>query len=203
MIKYNGKKPPNPFALLTTSIQNLLEELHGPTGDHPSDNIRIWKEIKLCFGEGNGHHFVRAFHDFDSYGKFFDWVQVKVDNSEDDDDAYRPAKALLLYQTEDNQDRALVWMAQTATAAELRLETNISARWKMDLVEQTGLPHLVSIPMEDIKKTIGVYEHWKCINNNHLPTTELANGENIWKFVVDESYERYSWCLNFVDPDRW
>lgn len=203
MIKYNGKQPPNPSALLTTSIQNLLQELHGPTGDHPSENICIWKEIKLCFGQGKGHHFVRAFHDLDSYGRFFDWVQVKVDNPEDDD-AYRPAKALLLYQTEDKQDLALVWMAQRATAADLRLETNISARWKMDLVEQTGLPQLVSISMEDIKKTIVVYEHWKCINNNHLPSTELANGENLWNtFVVDESYDRYSWCLNFVDPDRW
>jgi hypothetical protein len=204
MIKCNGKKVPKPFSLLTTSVQNILRDIHGPTGNHPSEDIRIWKEIKLCFGEGKGHHYVRAFHDFDEYGKFFDWVQVKVDDPDPDtDDAYRPAKALLLYQTEANQNFALVWMAQEATTAELRLETNISARWKMDLVQATGLPKIVSIPIDDIKKSIVVLEHWKCLDNNHLPTTQRAHGEDTSMFVIDESYDRYSWCLNFVDCDRW
>jgi hypothetical protein len=118
-------------------------------------------------------------------------------------DGYMPAKLLLLYRTETDEDCALVWMAQPATATELRQETNISARWKMDLLAATGLPNIVSISTDNIKKCIPVHKHWKCINKNHLPTTERPRGSDTSMFVIDESYDRYSWCLNFINPDRW
>jgi len=195
MVEYRGKKAPEPLALLTPTIKTVLKDAHGPTG-----NIRIWKEIKLNFGKDCGHHYVRAFKDFDSYGKFFDWVQVSLD---EDADGYTPAKVLLLYRTVNDEDHALVWKARPATTTELRQETNISARWKMDLLAATGLPNIVSISTDMIKKCIPVHEHWKCINKNHLPTTERPPGSDTSMFVIDESYDRYSWCLNFVDPDRW
>ena len=96
----------------------------------------------MNFGKDCGHHYVPAFQNFDSYGKFFDWVQVSLDG---DVDGYMPEKLLLLYQTETDEDCALVWKAQPATATELQQETNISARWKMDLLAATGLPNIVSI----------------------------------------------------------
>jgi hypothetical protein len=130
----------------------------------------------------------------------FDWVQAKLDLGQD---GYMPARVVLLYQTETDYDRALVWMAQRATATELQQETNISARWKMDLKNESGLPNIVSISTNDIKKCIVVHEHWKCINWNHLPITELVPGLDISMFVIDKSYDRYSWCLNFIDTDRW
>ena len=197
MIEYTGKKEPSPFALLTSSIRRVLKDLHGPTGI-----IHIWKEIKLCFGRGQGHNYVRAFHDFDSYGKFFDWVHVAVEHGMEGG-GYRPAKVLLLYQTETDDNHALVWMAQEATNTELRKETNISARWKRNLIAETGLPNILSISTQDIKKSIVAFEHWKYINNNHLPSTVRIPGSDNSMFVNDESYDRYSWCLNFVDPDRW
>jgi hypothetical protein len=126
MIEYQlKKKVPVPFAVLTPAIRKVLQDAHRPTG-----NICVWKEFKLNFGTGQGHNYVWAFHQYDSYGKFFDWVQVKPDLGQD---GYTPAKVLLLYQTEADNERALVWMAQRATATELQQETNISARWKMDL----------------------------------------------------------------------
>jgi Plavaka transposase len=195
MVEYNQTKAVDPFVHLTESIRTVLQATHGPTG-----NVRIWKEIKLYFGKDQGHNFVRAFFHFDSYGKFFDWVQVKLDLGED---GYTPAKVLLLYRTEADEDRALVWMALRATVTELRQETNISARWKMDLIAATGLPNIVSISTDDINRCILVHEHWKCINQNHLPITELQPGSNTSMFVIDESYDRYSWCLNFIDKDRW
>jgi hypothetical protein len=195
MIEYQLKKVPVPFALLTPAIRKVLHDTHGPTG-----NICVWKEIKLNFGMGQGHNYVRAFHQYNSYGKFFDWVQVKLDLGQD---GYTPAKVLLLYRTEADDDCALVWMAQRATATELQQETNISARWKMDLKNETGLPNIVSISSDDIKKCIVVHEHWKCINQNHLQITELVPGSDIALFVIEESYDRYSWCLNFIDTDRW
>jgi hypothetical protein len=195
MVEYNKTKAVDPFVHLTQSICTVLKDTHGPTG-----NVRIWKEIKLDFGKDQGHNFVRAFFHFDSYGKFFDWVQVKLELGED---GYTPAKVLLLYRTEGDEDRALVWMALQATATELRQETNISARWKMDLIAATGLPNIVSISTDDITRSILVHEHWKCINQNHLPITELQPWSNTSMFVIDESYDRYSWCLNFVDKDRW
>jgi hypothetical protein len=85
--------------------------MHGPTGE-----IRIWKEIIL--NEHNGvrtQQLIRAFHDFDEHGKFFDWVHVKEDNKR-----YVPAKVVLLYQTDLPSDHALVWKSLPATDNERR-----------------------------------------------------------------------------------
>jgi hypothetical protein len=192
MVEYKATEP-DPLIRLPPSFRKVLKELHGPTGD-----IRVWREIKLDLGNDQGTNYVRAFHDFDSYGKFFDWAQISLDQGVD---GYTPAKVLLLYQTNTDEDCALVWMAKHATANKLQQETNISARWKMDLVASTGLPNIVSIPTNKIKKCILVHVHWQCINKNTLPTTERLQGSDTSMFVVDELYDRYSWCLNFVDPD--
>ena len=115
--------------------------------------------------------------------------------------SYRPAKVLLLYCFQE-QHYALVWKAKAATDTETRLETNLSARWKMDL-QANGLPLLVSVPIDDIEKCILVFEHWRCRNGNHLPTTEFGPGADTSMFVIDEAYDRYSWALNFLEDERW
>ena len=96
----------------------------------------------------------------------------------------------------------MVWKARAATKAELDQETNLSARWKMDL-QENGLPLLVSVPIDHIENCILVYEHWRCRVGNHLPTTEIAPGLDRSMFVIDEAYERSSWALNFLDDKRW
>jgi hypothetical protein len=180
--------------LLTKEIRQFLTGRHGPEGD-----IRIWKEIKIDLGHGNGYHRVRAYHDFDAHGKFYDWVQVK---EEGDESFYRPSKVLLLYQTDAEENRALIWRAMQPTEAERRLETNLSARWKMEL-HRSGLPVIESIPLESIERCILVHEHWKCKNNHHLPETILPPGVDTSIFSIEESYDRYSWLLNFLDEIRW
>ena len=89
--------------LLTNQVRKVLKE------KHDDGEIRIWKQIKIDLGGGTGTHFIRASHDSDASGKFFDWVQFKAGS---DSRSYLPAKVLLLYQTEDRQDFALVWPAK-------------------------------------------------------------------------------------------
>jgi hypothetical protein len=71
--EHKGKRQPcDPLLLLTPQIRQVLKDTHGPTGE-----ICIWKEIIL--NEHNGirtQQLIRAFHDFDEHGKFFDWVHV-------------------------------------------------------------------------------------------------------------------------------
>ena len=188
-------KNSDPMNLLTAQVRRVLKHNHGRNGGM----IRIWKGIKIHLGNGDGHHHVRACHDFDSHGKFFDWVQVKDVGSEG---SYLPAKVLLLYQTELGQNFSLVWKAKAPTDAERKLETNLSARWKMDLLS-SGLPRIVSIPTEVIERCILVHEHWKCPNKHHLPSTPFPPGSDTSKFTIDEAYDRYSWVLNFLDEERW
>ena len=179
--------------LLTNQVRKVLKEQH-------DGEIRIWKQIKLDLGGGTGSHFIRAFHDFDASGKFFDWVQVKAGS---DIRSYLPAKVLLLYQTEDQRDFALVWPAKTPTDAERKLETNLSARWKMDLLA-SGLPRTVSVPTDTIERCILVQEHWKCSDGSHLPSAVLRTlGSDTSMFAIEEAYDRYSWLLNFLDDRRW
>jgi hypothetical protein len=180
--------------LLTTQVTKLLHDLHGNEGI-----ISIWKEIKVDLGCAGAKHSVRAFHDFDAYGPYFDWVHIQ---DGDEEQTYKPAKVVLLYQFE-NSECAVVWKAKTATEAERCLETNLSARWKMELLPASGLPFLVSVPIDDIEKCIMVHEHWRCRNGNHLPTTELGPGDDSSVFVIDEADDRYSWALNFLDDERW
>jgi hypothetical protein len=85
---------------------------------------------------------------------FFDWAQISLDQGVD---GCTPAKVLLLYQTNTNEDRALVWMAKHATANKLQQETNISACWKMDLVASTGLPNIVSAISIDKIKNVSLF----------------------------------------------
>lgn len=117
-------------------------------------------------------------------------------------DSYRPAKVMLLYQFE-NEDFALVWKVRTPMDSDRLLETNLSARWTMQLQTHNGLPDLASVPTDNIERCIYVYEHWHCIGVNHLPSTVLAPGSDTSIFVIDEVYERYSWALNYLNPDRW
>ena len=145
--------------------------------------------------------YVRAFHHFDVHGRFFDWVHVK----HGDIGGYVPALVLLLYRKgppEEKDNYALVWKCLPATNNERKHETNISARWKMKLLE-SGLPHIESIKSDKILDCIKVNQHWRCKPNCHLPSTPLLPGMDKSMFVIDESYERYSWLLNYVDSDRW
>jgi hypothetical protein len=182
--------------LLTPHVTQVLHaQEHGDVGF-----VSIWKEIRvdLDLDSGGGYHYVRAFRDFDSSGHFFDWVHLSDSIQEK---SYRPAKVVLLYCFQE-EHYALVWMAKAATAAERAWETNLSARWKMDL-QGNGLPHLVSVAINRVEKCIFVYEHWRCRQGNHLPTTEFGPGDDKSMFVIDEAYERYSWPLNFIDDRRW
>ena len=192
----NIYKEADVMRLFPDQIRQVLRDSHGQTGE-----IKVWKEVLLTLEDGQGHHHIRAFHDYDSYGSFFDWVHVRQPNG-----SYLPGKMLLLYQveSEDNEKRdcALVWTALPATENERRQETNVSARWKMKLLP-SGLPHIVSVSTDSIERCIMAYPHWKCKDGYHLPTTVLHPGSDTSMFVVDEAYERFSWILNFLDDDRW
>jgi len=175
--------------LITDQMKGVLKDNHGHAG-----TIRIWKEIKIVLDDGLGEHHVRAFHDFDIHGSFFDWVHV---HENENPDKYCPAKVLLLYQTEHGEDFALVWKARPPTDSERRHETNITARWKMWLMPN-GIPKVESISTNDIESCVSVTAHWQSQSGNQChPVDDTST------FVIDESYERYAWALNFVDDDRW
>lgn len=187
--------------LVSALVAKKLHELHGDIG-----LISIWKEISVNLGKGKGRHRVRSFHQFDAYGKYFDWVHTRhfetQRRGQNMTDSYRPAKVMLLYQFE-NEDFALVWKVRTPMDSDRLLETNLSARWTMQLQTHNGLPDLASVPTDNIERCIYVYEHWHCIGVNHLPSTVLPPGSDTSIFVIDEVYERYSWALNYLNPDRW
>jgi hypothetical protein len=68
----------------------------------------------------------------------------------------------------------------------------------MDL--KGGLPVIDSVSLNEIEKTIFVYEHWFSIDDkNHLPTS--TEGGN--RFVIDEVYDRFAWALNSLSQKRW
>jgi hypothetical protein len=177
--------------LLLPLVRSKLKECHGDNGV-----VRIWKEILLAPSPG-ARQYIRAFHFFDEYGPFFDWVQVK--NTDNNSDQYIPGKVLLLYSVE-GDNFAMVWMAKKATAAERMQETNISARWKMDFTAD-GTPAIVSVPTDSLSGCLFVFEHIKP-RGAHIPLNPVVE-EKRDSYIIDEAYERYSWALNFLDPSRW
>ena len=158
--------------------------------------VDIWKEAKLYLGDGKGFHHVRAYHQPDEYGPFFDWVNVQDSGKED----YVPAKALLLYRF-NGECFCMCWKALPATATERKRETNIAARWKMQFLP-SGLPALTSVPMKYIQQTLFVYQHF---NNRpyHFPQAPITTVVQHSQYLIDEVYERYAWALNYLDKMRW
>lgn len=188
-----------PFRLLTDHIRKTLCHLHGEEG-----SISIWREIRLNLSNHEGHQYVRSFFEFDKYGPYFDWVHVTWNQRGKLEDTYKPAKVLLIYQTEDKCGRALVWSALSATTKDYNHETNISALWQMETEENTGLPQIRSIPLSRIERCCMVHELWQTKEGNQIPTTrnpKLYNKRN--PYIIQECYTRYSWSLNLSDPTRW
>ena len=91
--------------LLLPQIVAKLYSAHGNNG-----TVEVWKEVLISLGSGKGTHHVRAFHQYDGYGAYFDWVNVK-DSIEETEVDYVPAKALLLYKFRD-ECYCLCWKAQ-------------------------------------------------------------------------------------------
>ncbi len=175
--------------LLIKPIKRKLVECHGDFG-----TIMIWKEILMEPSEG-ARHYVRAFHHFDEYGPFFDWVQVRCF---DDSNEYIIGKVLLLYKFE-SEDYALVWTALKPTHAERRAETNISARWRMGFADNS--PKIICVNTAKLDRCCFVFEHRKH-PDTRIPITEVDEADQR-TYIVDEAYERYAWALNFLDESRW
>jgi hypothetical protein len=167
-----------------------LHQTHGNNGD-----IEIWKEAR----DIKAAQYVRAYHQFDKYDPFFDWVNVKEGPSDDGPD-YIPCKAVLLYRF-GGMNYCMCWPAQAATQAERRHETHVSARWKMSF-QANGLPTLRSVPLEDVAEAIFVYQHFTD-SPHHFPQEPVSQYARSSSYIIDECYDRYSWALNYLDPDRW
>ena len=181
--------------LLLPQIVAKLYSAHGNNG-----TVEVWKEVLISLGSGKGTHHVRgAFHQYDGYGAYFDWVNVK-DSIEETEVDYVPAKALLLYQFRD-ECYCLCWKAQRPTSADRKQETNISARWKMQF-RSNGSPAIDVVPMEDVHQAIFVYQHFRNLPY-HFPQTAATPHDRSTLYVIDEVYERYSWALNYLDQQRW
>ena len=178
-------------SLLGSSIKSVLKREHGTVG-----LIEIWREVFVRLGD-QSKHYIRAFETYDDYGAYFDWAQVKDIRRKDD---YVPAKVLLLYRFKETS-HAVVWKALPATSSERNKETNISARWKMSFSANEGLPELVSVPVESLVRCLHVFEHKKRIDG-HIPTSPVDEAERS-RYLIDESYDRHAWALNFLDDSRW
>ena len=121
----------------------------------------------------------------------------------EDNGLYVPTQVLLLYRMENTDvDHALVWKCLPASVNERRHETNLSARWKMSLLP-SGQPNIVSILTSKIDACVLVHPHWERSPHNHIPSVTIPPGDDNSMFVIDESYGRYSWLLNYVDDARW
>lgn len=196
----NGTVPVDFPELINEPIKEVLRRTH------PQDTIiNIWKEIRIDFPTSvGGYHHVRAYHQFDVHGAFFDWVQIKsesrrrkADGSEEVTETYRPALVLLLYQTcEEKTNHAVVWMAKSASKDQLDLETNISARWSMKTQTSTGLPLIQLVPISHIDQCISVHRLWNEYNTSHFPQEQH-------RYSIEVDYSMDDWLLNFIDDGQW
>lgn len=110
------------------------------------------------------------------------------------------AKTLLLYRV-DGEDFVLCWKTMAVvTGTERNKETNISARWKMQF-SNNGSAELVSVPTNTITRCLHVFEHQKT-KELPIPSSPVPPAERV-EYAIDESYDRYAWALNFLDPSRW
>lgn len=178
--------------LLSTQVKEVLSDFHGDSG-----KIRIWKEARLPLDDtGTAKHFIRAYHQYDRFGSFFDWVELFNEHAKEGDTLYFPALILLMYCTQNGRRYCVVWKAKHPTE-ELRLwETHISARWMMEVLPD-GSPKLDISPIENIKRCIKVHKHWTNRKGTQLPSQMMPN------YVLDEAYERPDWVLNCLDKERW
>lgn len=184
--------------LLTDEIKRLLRRNHG-------GEIQIWKDIRIDLGNGQGHHNVRAYHEFDRHGSFFDWAAIDYSPENDpNEDNYRPALVLLLYKAvTDNTDYAIVWNAREVSETQSYHESNILARWSMDVHKRNRTAKIQSIKMQRIKSCISVFKHWRNAQTKvHNPLND-TNAQEANELIIDEQYEVYSWLLNLVDESRW
>ena len=182
--------------LLLDPIVQQLHSLHGNDG-----MIEIWREIAITIDTNNGaHQHVRAYHQYDKYGPYFDWVNVKDSAVEATEVHYVPAKVLLLYRIND-VGYCLCWKALQPTDAESKHETNVSARWKMGF-RPNGLPLLTCVRLDDVVQPIYVYQHFHD-KPHQFPQKAVSVAERESRYIVEEAYERYSWALNFLDQRRW
>lgn len=203
----------NPRTQVVTSNGNICSDhtktyLSVPVKQYLSFNHRhcegidIWKEIRLVLPDSQGKQSVRAYHHYDVFGSFFDWVHLSHPSRDPkDEDKYIVAKVLLLYRLSDsNETMALVWQGTPVTEADTKWETNISARWKMQVDRVSKLPILLHVPMSRIERCIKVHQHWKDSQTTPIPSPESNVDFNMSRtgFFVDELYFPYQWPLHFI-----
>ena len=187
-----------------TTSQLIPEQLHKAlVGKHGAEGvIQIWKEVKLHENESRRGTFIRAYHQYDSFGSFFDWAHVSTGEG---DDNYVPAKILLLYSL-DCENFAACWKARPATISDSNKETNISASWGMKLQPHSCLPEIKVVPTSKLLDCANIHENWNCISG-HIPNeTNLQLGPNqrqVDVMKITETYSRYAWALNVMDPNQW
>jgi len=165
-------------------------------------DMEIWKEIRLVLPDDQGKQLVRAYHQYDVFGSFFDWVHLSHPSQDPKDkDKYIVAKVLLLYRLSNlNETMALVWQGTLVTDADTKWETNISARWKMQVDHVSKLPILFHVPMSRIERCIKIHQHWKDSQTTPIPSPESNVDFNMSQtgFFVDELYFPYQWPLHFI-----
>lgn len=199
-----------PERLLTSLVMSKLKAFHG---NEPNPSIKIWKEISIQI-KGEGTQSIRAFSEFDQYGPFFDYVQVAPNGkmptpeyeSSDEEEAesfYTPAKVMLLYQTHNGDDLALVWMAKDVSDGNSKKETHISATWTMEVCPDTWLPLFRSINMSQLIRCISVQEHWKNKINMHHPSSSKNDLAARPLYSIVETYPRRAWSFNAINRNRW
>lgn len=186
--------------LLTDDIRKLLQRQHGRVGE-----ICIWREIQIDLGDGNGHNHVRAYHEYDQYGSFFDWAAIDYSPQDaPNDDDYRPALVLLLYMVKSaNTHHAIIWETQEASESEFITESNLVASWSM-AVKHGGTACIRSIETGKIKTCISVYKHWRNPTSIvYHPLNDINPQEARAGLMIKEQYEIYAWLVNLVDDTRW
>jgi hypothetical protein len=183
---------------LPVPVRKLLHQAYSTT--HIT-TIEIWKEVRFPNVEHGMPTYARAFHCYDAFGSFFDWVSISTG------EAYFPAKLLLLFNVGDEM-LAVVWKATSPKRRDEKEETNISAQWPLAMHAKNRLPKLEIVPTSSIDGPIMVHEKWSSTNHNgsNLPQQEDVPRNAIRMtdiFSITESYPRTSWFLNCIDNERW
>jgi hypothetical protein len=191
----NGKGKPDNKAddneikdLVTPHVLKALLYYHPLERNELENEIRIFKEAVL-----RDNSRVRAYHKFDRYGPYFDWVNVLVEE-DDGRQHYIPAKVLLLYQDSSNTNFALVWMAEKVVK-----EKHVTRRWSMSWIGTH--PQISRIEIDEIEKACFAIEQRRSqtAKPQVLPLNQkLVNRK---KFLVDVSNEQLEWAKRFVSRE--
>ena len=155
----------------------------------PKRQVKIWNEATFYYFNEKQH--VRASHCYDKYGAYYDWVTVRYESENIQDD---PVKVLLLYETVGNIKSALVLPCHWHRKQDSQHDTMISKRYRIQF-HTNKFPQIRSIPLSKFQYSIFTMEHMQY--EGPLPP-KVTSHDVEQKYQVDVVLPQSEWVHEFM-----